>query len=184
MRRRWRAFLAPTPPSGRLPLAGAVGRRAFAWTGAIMQWAFAWTVTGLSVIACGGSTSAESAEGRPALTEGGADGLGSPDAPDRGQDSSDAEPLDAACVPLAACSCAEASTCGTCVLALCGVSGAVCPVPGNGTCACGVVLQDNCSKPASHCLCPACGDGEGICVTAVRQTELCSSAFGPAFSCR
>jgi hypothetical protein len=180
----------PCVDPGR-PYASA-GRRgeagSFASIGGIMHRAWiAWTAAGVSVIACGtsASTSSTNGEGGPPPSDGGADMLQveASDGPAGDEQGADAEAVDASCTPLGACPCPDASACAACVPTQCGDAGAVCPFPENGTCDCGVVLQDNCSKPASHCLCPACGDGQGICVTTAQQAELCAGPFGPAFSC-
>ena len=109
-----------------------------------------------------------------------ATGEGGPTAVDAGR--LDARPAsDASCVPLGACDCPDGATCDGCVTT-CG-GGAVCPDPAGGKCVCGVRLDDSCTKPASQCICPACGDGPGLCVTAAERSSLCSGAFRPAFAC-
>lgn len=63
-----------------------------------------------------------------------------------------------------------------------GVDG-FCRDPVNGQCACGVVLDDRCTKPNARCLCPGCGDGPGLCVTSTQEAALCAGPFKERFLC-
>jgi hypothetical protein len=95
----------------------------------------------------------------------------------------------AACLngPLTSCPCSAGGCTDPC-LTTCTEGGAptngICRDTNNGTCECGVALTDNCVKPGTSCVCPSCGDGTGICVTATQKTALCSGGFGWAFRCQ
>jgi hypothetical protein len=90
----------------------------------------------------------------------------------------------AQCGPLEACACDTASECaGPCVRTTCDPTRTLCTDPRNGSCECGAFLDDRCSKPASHCLCPRCGDATGVCVTLAQELELCSGEFRNEFDC-
>lgn len=116
-----------------------------------------------------------------ASDRGDADAGGSTDTGDASIDATDAS-----CTPLDPCACSNPGGCigsSQCVTTMCGSGGGICADLRNGTCECGVALVDNCVKPASHCVCPSCGDYTGLCVTDAQQAMLCSGRFRAAFRC-
>jgi len=86
--------------------------------------------------------------------------------------------------PLDPCSCVSPTGCGdSCVQTTCNPGTALCADLHNGTCECGFVLIDNCVKPESRCICPACGDGTGLCLTDGQRATLCAGSFRGDFQC-
>jgi hypothetical protein len=57
-------------------------------------------------------------------------------------------------------------------------SDGVCAFPQSGTCSCqgGAPTDDACANDAA-CICPSCGDGEGVCVTPPQKTSLCFPSY-------
>lgn len=88
--------------------------------------------------------------------------------------------------PLSFCECSEGGCIDPCVAACSdtGVTTAgICRDGSLGKCECGVALIDNCVKPGSSCICPTCGDGPGLCVSAAERPQLCSGSYASAFRC-